>query len=301
VVELEELERVADGVNTSYDLSWSDACEERAEEAPDGPLSAFLREMGRHEVLPHEEQARLVALFQRGLRSAEVLARHTGLTVEEVRYWARRKLLGFPLEGDQLIEERIKALPGEVRRERHVLLEGEEALNRLIETNLRFVVHVAKGQTRRGIPLTDLIGPGVQGLVDAAVRYDLRKGVHFSTYAYWWIRLRTQQAARGLAGPELLSLDDPMGEEGQATKGDFVPSGEDVAARAIHRVLEERLASSIAKLPPEEQRVLRRTEGLDGRPRTRAEEAARLLGMTPEALRSKRREALAKLKALLQG
>ncbi len=62
------------------------------------------------------------------------------------------------------------------------------SLERMIESNLRFVITIAKEYQGRGLPLEDLIAEGNMGLVRAATRYDEKVGVKFTTYAVWWIR-----------------------------------------------------------------------------------------------------------------
>jgi len=60
--------------------------------------------------------------------------------------------------------------------------------NRLVSSNLRFVVNVAKKYQGQGLPLQDLISEGNIGLINAIERYDVDKGYHFISYAVWWIR-----------------------------------------------------------------------------------------------------------------
>jgi RNA polymerase primary sigma factor len=64
----------------------------------------------------------------------------------------------------------------------------EEAFRKLIESNLRFVVAMAKKYSRSGYPLHELINEGNMGLIEAASRFDPSRGVRFITYASWWIR-----------------------------------------------------------------------------------------------------------------
>src|SRR5438876_1447844 len=64
----------------------------------------------------------------------------------------------------------------------------EDAFRRLIESNLRFVVAMAKKYARSGYPLHELINEGNMGLIEAASRFDPSRGVRFITYASWWIR-----------------------------------------------------------------------------------------------------------------
>src|SRR5438128_576328 len=64
----------------------------------------------------------------------------------------------------------------------------EEAFRKLIESNLRFVVAMAKKYARSGYPLHELINEGNMGLIEAASRFDPTRDVRFITYASWWIR-----------------------------------------------------------------------------------------------------------------
>ena len=63
-----------------------------------------------------------------------------------------------------------------------------EARNHLINSNLRFVVGLARKYAYSGIPVEDLVDEGCIGLIQAIKRYDPEKGYHFLSYAVWWIR-----------------------------------------------------------------------------------------------------------------
>jgi RNA polymerase primary sigma factor len=99
---------------------------------------------------------------------------------------------------DQYLRE-ISAYPLIDRDEEAVLARkirrgDREALEKLVNSNLRFVVSIAKKYQNQGVALADLINEGNLGLIRAAEKFDETRGVKFISYAVWWIRQAILQA-----------------------------------------------------------------------------------------------------------
>jgi RNA polymerase primary sigma factor len=120
-------------------------------------LGIYLHEVRRFTLLTAEEEITLSRAYDEGRASATKL-RGADLPVADRR--------------------RLEAL---VRT-------GERARRRLVESNLRLVISVARKHLNRGLPFPDLIQEGNIGLSRAVDKFDWRRGFRFSTYAYWWIR-----------------------------------------------------------------------------------------------------------------
>jgi RNA polymerase primary sigma factor len=112
----------------------------------------------------------------------------------------------------------------------------EDALKRLVESNLRFVVSYVKRYRGLGVGFLDLIHEGNIGLLEAARRFDPERNVKFITYAVWWIRQAVMHALsdqrRAIALPAKLSaVASRFGEEVSelATRLDHPPSADEIA------------------------------------------------------------------------
>ncbi|MDQ0961936.1 RNA polymerase primary sigma factor [Streptomyces sp. B4I13] len=126
----------------------------------------YLREIGRIPLLTAAEEVELARRVEAGLFAEEKLARSADLAGE------------LALDLDRLV------------------VMGRMAKRRLIESNLRLVVSVAKRYVGRGLTMLDLVQEGNLGLIRAVEKFDYARGYKFSTYATWWIR---QAMSRALA------------------------------------------------------------------------------------------------------
>src|SRR5215210_3089789 len=120
--------------------------------------------------------------------------------VEATRY-LNENLAGTTTDALQLFLNEIRRYPLLTAAEEVELAKAIErgymaAKERMINSNLRLVVSIAKKYRGHGLSLLDLIQEGIIGLIRAAEKFDHRKGFKFSTYATWWIR---QAVQRGVA------------------------------------------------------------------------------------------------------
>ena len=135
-------------------------------------IGAFFKEMARYPLLKSDEEV--------------TLANEVRLMVEAEEI--RQKLAGS-LERPPSKQEWATAMGLENARQlEQFLYKGKVAKRKMIRSNLRLVVSIAKRYLNRGVPFLDLIQEGAIGLNRATEKFDPNKGYKFSTYAYWWIR-----------------------------------------------------------------------------------------------------------------
>lgn len=248
---------------------------------------------------------------------------------------------------------RFRQLTPEEEKElgRRIRAGDGEALRRLVESNLRFVVAYAKRFRHSRVPLLDLINEGNIGLIQAASKFDPERNVKFITYAVWWIRqailhalsehgatfrlpqkqanllYRLERSRQALGrelerapnddeladeldmSPEdvrlllatnqnLLSLNQPVDEEGEAEFGDLLEQYvvPDTDEEMLRQSFEETLREVLSELSEKEREVLTLRFGLDDdEPRTLREIGERL-GISRERVRQIEGQALTKLR-----
>ncbi|MEJ1155142.1 sigma-70 family RNA polymerase sigma factor [Microbacterium marmarense] len=134
----------------------------------DDVLKDFLRRIRDYPLLSAHEEVELARKIEAGVLARDRIAR---LSREE-----RNSQLGLDLEG--------------------LARDGDRAMDRMVGSNLRLVLHIARGYQHRGLELADLIQEGVAGIIHAVRKFDRFHGTKFSTYATWWVR---QGITRALA------------------------------------------------------------------------------------------------------
>jgi RNA polymerase primary sigma factor len=134
-------------------------------------IRLYLQEIGRIRLLRADEEIELAR------KIADLLE------LERIREGLSEQLDRYPQD-----KEWATAVNMTLSAFRHRLHLGRRAKDKMVQSNLRLVVSIAKKYMNRGLSFQDLIQEGSLGLIRAAEKFDHEKGYKFSTYATWWIR-----------------------------------------------------------------------------------------------------------------
>ncbi|MEO0946734.1 MAG: RNA polymerase sigma factor RpoD [Cyanobacteria bacterium J06641_5] len=140
-------------------------------------IRLYLQEIGRIRLLRADEEielARQIAELLEIEQAREELVESLGRTPNDEE-WA------------QIVNDKL-GLELTLAKFRRKLYSGRRAKEKMVQSNLRLVVSIAKKYMNRGLSFQDLIQEGSLGLIRAAEKFDHEKGYKFSTYATWWIR-----------------------------------------------------------------------------------------------------------------
>lgn len=210
-------------------------------------LELWMLQTRRSQLLTAESELRLAQLVQEGER----------LNKERVRLCSQ---LGREPDESEWAEH-VRMPTYELKAK---LNETDEAKRRLIESNLRLVVSIAKKYSAKGIPLADLIQEGNLGLIRAVEKFDPEKGFRFSTYATWWIRRAIARAiinqGRTIRIPVYVAeLINKVIKTEQRLLQEFnrEPTDEEIALAIARERAEQDLTQRLERQPTEEEIVAR--------------------------------------------
>jgi RNA polymerase primary sigma factor len=174
-----------------------------------------------------------------------------------------------------------------------------KAINTLVESNLRFVIQVAKQYQGMGVPLEDLIAFGNIGLFEAAERFNPDKGVKFITFAVWYIRAELQKALNDLSRVVRIpshrtateeystkSIHTPVGDdENKETYADRYLAADSVKSARDMADLQFDLTRALGQLKPKQEEAIRRFYGIGLEYPQCMDQIAEEMGVTNERAR----------------
>ena len=189
------------------------------------------------------------------------------------------------------------------RREEQILSEkiqkgDEQALNKLVYHNLRFVVNIAKNYRNNNVPFADIISEGNLGLIRAAHKFDSTKGVKFISYAVWWIKNSINECIEKYNRyNETLSYDDYTINKCTDLDNKFEQINEDFEEKINNIQSRKDAIESLMKcLHEREIKILTLFFGLNGGREMTLEEVGKEMCLTNERVRQIKDSALSKLK-----
>lgn len=189
------------------------------------------------------------------------------------------------------------------RREEQILSEkiqkgDEQALNKLVYHNLRFVVNIAKNYRNSNVPFADIISEGNIGLIRAAHKFDSTKGTKFISYAVWWIKNSINECIEKYnRDNETLSYDDYTINKCTDLDNKFEQINEDFEEKINNIQSRKDAIENLMKcLHEREIKILTLFFGLNGGKEMTLEEVGKEMCLTNERVRQIKDGALSKLK-----
>lgn len=189
------------------------------------------------------------------------------------------------------------------KREEQILSEkiqkgDEQALNKLVYHNLRFVVNIAKNYRNSNVPFADIISEGNIGLIRAAHKFDSTKGTKFISYAVWWIKNSINECIEKYnRDNETLSYDDYTINKCTDLDHKFEQINEDFEEKINNIQSRKDAIESLMKcLHEREIKILTLFFGLNGGKEMTLEEVGKEMCLTNERVRQIKDSALSKLK-----
>jgi RNA polymerase primary sigma factor len=169
---------------------------DRGEELGCLNLSEFSEFVQEHELSDEELEALYSQLDERGIELTDDCGRSKSDSTYVNGDLAHATTDALQLFLNEAARYPLLTAQEEVELAKRIERGDREAKDRMINSNLRLVVSIAKKYQGHGLSLLDLIQEGIIGLIRAAEKFDWRRGFKFSTYATWWIR---QAVQRGVA------------------------------------------------------------------------------------------------------
>lgn len=167
-----------------------------------------------------------------------------------------------------------------------------DALNKLVEHNLRFVVNIAKGYRERGVPFADLISEGNLGLIHAASKYDPNKDIRFISYAVWWVRCYINDFIESQINNSEVTTDDYT--DYQYREDQINTEFEENLNSLNDR--KSTIADLLICLKDRERKVIQMSFGLNGEREMTLDEISKVTDLSMERVRQIKDNAIMKLK-----